>query len=369
MSYTERAAKYICYFAYGTVLFLFLKYGLPALLPFFIAFSVSATAERAAIGLSKKTGISKRIYCALILAILIIAIITAVVSIFGRLIYEAKEFAREYISDERKLENLINGANGISQMIAEKLDLSPNLRASAERTVDTAVKKISEIIINKAGGILEKLASAVLGGLPSWILFTTVTLISTFYLGCTKYGNDPILRSLSIKNRRRILKFKNGAVKTVGRYARAYAIIMSLTTAVLFTGFTVIGIKYAFLVALLIAVIDILPVLGISTVMLPWGIIEIAKGNAGRGFALLAIFAVAVVIREALEPKIIGKCIGANPLITLFAMYTGLKLFGIAGVIFLPILASGIISHLFEKEKPAAVGKIPIAKRNDIDTK
>lgn len=369
MSYTERAAKYICYFAYGTVLFLFLKYGLPAVLPFIIAFSVSAAAEKAASKLAKKTGINKRIYCALILAILIIAIITAVTAIFGRLIYEAKEFAREYISNERKLENLINGANELSQRITERLNLSPSTRASVESTVDSAITKLSDVMISKIGDIFERLASAVLGGLPSWILFTTVTLISTFYLGCTKYGNDPILRSLSKENRKKILKFKSGAVRTVGRYAKAYTAIMTVTTSVLFAGFTIIGIKYAILVALLIAVIDILPVLGISTVMIPWGIIEIAKGNAGKGFALLAIFAVAVVIREALEPKIIGKCIGANPLITLFAMYTGLRLFGIGGVIFLPILTSGIITYLCEKEKPAAVGKVPISKRIDVDPK
>ena len=119
---------------------------------------------------------------------------------------------------------------------------------------------------------------------------------------------------------------------------------------------------------MLIAVLDMLPVIGLSTVMIPWGIIELAKGNAGKGFALLAIFAIAVVIREALEARIIGKCIGANPLVTLFAMYAGLKLFGIGGVIVLPMLVSGGIAYLSEKEQSPAICKAPSTKRVDTNT-
>ncbi len=363
MSYTERAAKYICYFAYGTAIFLFLKYGLPAVLPFIIAFTAATVAEKAANKLSRITGINKRIYCALILLILLITFVTAASAIFGRLIYEAREFAEEYISDQKKLEEIINSVNRISEEITSKLDLPQNMRSSVKSTVDSAVSRVSDLIIGKIGSILEKLATAVIGGLPSWILFITVTLISTFYMGCTRYGSAPILKHLSNENRKRLLRIKNGIAKTIGRYVKAYATIMSITTVILFVGFTIIGIKYAFLVALLVAVLDMLPVIGLSTVMIPWGIIELASGNAGKGFALLAIFAVAVVIREAIEPKIIGKCIGTNPLVTLFAMYSGLKLFGIGGVIVLPMLVSGGLAYLSEKEHSAAIRKRPIAKR------
>ncbi len=367
MAYSERAARYICYFAYGTAVFLFLKYGLPAALPFIIAFTVATIAEKAANKLSRKNRINKRLYCALILLILILALIATVTVIFGRLIYEAREFAEEYISDGRKLEGIINGVNHFSEKITEKLDLPQDMKISVKRTVDSAVSSLTDLLVSKVGSILEKLAAAVVAGLPSWILFIAVTLISTFYFSCTRYGNDPIVKCLSNENRKRMLRIKNGVAKTIGRYAQAYATLMSITTLILFIGFTVIGIKYAFLVALLVAVLDMLPVIGLSTVMIPWGIVELTKGNAGKGFALLAIFAVAVVLREAAEPKIIGKCIGVNPLITLFAMYAGLKLFGIGGVIVLPMLVSGLLAYLSEKEKPAAIHKRPIAKRNDIN--
>lgn len=363
MDYIERAAKYICYFLYAGAGYLFLKYGFPAVVPFLIAFLAASFAERTARRLSAVTKINKRIYIALILIIIIIALITCTASIFGRLIYEAREFANEYITEPNKLNRIINNASRISEIITAKLDLPPEIRESVHKTVDNAISRISDLIISKIGEILEGTVAFIISGIPSWILFITVTVISTFYFAGLKYTKDPILKRISSTNKRRLTKIKNGIITSVGKYLKAYLILISVTTVILFCGFSLIGIKYAFLIAILTAIIDMLPIIGLSTVMLPWGIIEISRGNAGVGFALLAIFAVAVIVREALEPKIIGKCIGANPLITLFAMYTGLKLFGIKGVIVLPIIVSGFVSYLSEKEHSAAIEKRPIAKR------
>ena len=141
------------------------------------------------------------------------------------------------------------------------------------------------------------------------------------------------------------------------KYVRAYTALLSITATVLFAGFTMMKIKYACLTALLIAVLDMLPVIGLSTVMIPWALTELINGNAGRGFALIAIFAVAVIIREASEPKIIGKCIGSDALVTLFSMYAGLKLFGVGGVIVLPMIASGVIAYYSEKRNSADINK------------
>ena len=368
MSYTERAAKYICYFAYGAVIYLFLKYGLAAALPFIISFLVASFAEKAANKLSAATRINRRVYSALILLIILILLITLTSAIIGRLLYEAREFVNEYISDPSKLEKILYNASRISESLTVKLNLPPSVRSSLGKTVDNEIGRISDIVISKIGEILEKTVAYVISGAPSWILFVTVTIISAFYFGCTRCARDPIIRKLSSDNRKKLLRLKSGIISTVGKYARAYLTIFSISTAVLFCGFSIIGIKYAFLVALLVAMLDMLPVIGLSTVMIPWSLIELARGNAGIGFALLAIFAVTVLIREAVEPKIIGKCIGANPLITLIAMYTGLKLFGIKGVIALPIIISGAITYLSEKEHSTAIKKPPITKRNDINS-
>lgn len=363
MDYIERAAKYFSYFIYVAVTFFFLKYGLPAVMPFLIAFLAASLSEKAAKGLSAITKINKRVYVTLILLIIIITLIIITVSIFGRLLYEVREFANEYISDPDKLEEIISKVSKLSETITSKLDIPDEMRTSVHQTVDNAMSRISDLLINKIGEVLERTVAFLISGIPSWILFIAVTVISTFYFSGLRYTKAPMLKQISTKNRKRLQSLKNGIITAVGKYVKAYLILMSVTTLILFCGFMLIGIRYAFLIAILIAIVDMLPIIGLSTVMLPWGTIEIARGNAGIGFALLAIFAVAVIAREALEPKIIGKCIGANPLVTLFAMYTGLKLFGIRGVIVFPIIVSGMVSYLSEKEHSSAIEKRPITKR------
>ena len=123
---------------------------------------------------------------------------------------------------------------------------------------------------------------------------------------------------------------------SVFKLLKGYAILMLMTFLELSAGFLILRVKYALLLSLLIAVIDILPVLGTGTVLIPWGIAEILFKNTGLGIGILVIYAVITVIRNFAEPKIIGRQIGINPLFTLLSMFIGIKLLGFAGVIIFP---------------------------------
>ena len=98
------------------------------------------------------------------------------------------------------------------------------------------------------------------------------------------------------------------------------------------------------------AVVDILPVIGVGTVLVPWGIVKILSGGYYQGFGLLIIFAVVSVVREILEPKIIGKSIGLHPLMTLLSMYIGLELCGFLGLISFPVLVIVLKTLFLEGE-------------------
>ena len=111
---------------------------------------------------------------------------------------------------------------------------------------------------------------------------------------------------------------------------------MLITFLELTAGLMLLKIKYAPFIALLISVIDILPVLGTGMVVIPWGFAELITGNAARGIGLLVMYAVITLVRNFAEPKIIGDKIGINPLFTLLAMFIGLKTAGIAGVLLFP---------------------------------
>ena len=130
---------------------------------------------------------------------------------------------------------------------------------------------------------------------------------------------------------------------------------MLLTFAIVLVGFLIIGIENAVGVAILVSLVDLLPILGIGTVMVPWAIFSFAIGEHVRGVGLLVLFVVAVVIRELAEPKIVGENLGIHPLITLIAIYSGYALFGFVGLILFPVIAV-LICTLLDKDDAAKIG-------------
>ena len=130
---------------------------------------------------------------------------------------------------------------------------------------------------------------------------------------------------------------------------------MLITFAIMLVGFMILGIERALLIALIVAVLDLLPILGVGIVLVPWSIFSFALGNNAIGIGLIVIFLSYTLIREILEPKILGKSLDVHPALTLVSLYLGYSLFGAPGLIVFPIIAV-LICHLFKKDKSAKVG-------------
>lgn len=125
-------------------------------------------------------------------------------------------------------------------------------------------------------------------------------------------------------------------------YLRAQAILISITTIISITGLYIIGAKYALTVGLLIGFFDLIPVLGPATIYLPWLAWSFATGDTGFGIRLAILYGIVLLIRQIFETKIVSASLGLHPLATLVAMYTGLKLMGVLGLILGPILLIGV---------------------------
>ena len=102
-------------------------------------------------------------------------------------------------------------------------------------------------------------------------------------------------------------------------------------------GFVILGLDYSFVLALIIAAIDFLPVLGTAAVLVPWGIVLLMMQNSFLGVGILVLFIVTTIVRQVIEPKILGKSLGVHPILTLLALYLGFKLFGLLGMFLLPL--------------------------------
>lgn len=108
--------------------------------------------------------------------------------------------------------------------------------------------------------------------------------------------------------------------------------------------------NYALLLAFFTAIIDAVPILGTGTMLIPMSVFNFLSGNMTLGWGLLILYGIAILTRQLCEPKIIGSKLGIHPLLTVFALYTGMKLFGIIGLILGPIAAI-FVKNLINAEK------------------
>jgi predicted PurR-regulated permease PerM len=118
---------------------------------------------------------------------------------------------------------------------------------------------------------------------------------------------------------------------------RSYTLIMMLTFVELSILFTVFDIQKAFLKAAVIAIFDIMPILGTGGIMIPWAVTSLVLGYTKLGLELFLIYGIVTVVRNYVEPKIVGAQLGLHPIITLVTMFIGLRLFGILGLFGLPV--------------------------------
>lgn len=126
--------------------------------------------------------------------------------------------------------------------------------------------------------------------------------------------------------------------------------LSSVTWLIVGVGFLLMKIPYGLLWAGLIAIVDAVPVLGTGTVLIPWALVSFIQGNTSRGILLLVIYGIALTVRTVLEPRLVGKHLGLDPLLTLAAFYTGYRLWGIGGMLLSPVLATAVKAALTNKK-------------------
>ena len=139
----------------------------------------------------------------------------------------------------------------------------------------------------------------------------------------------------------------------VGGWLLAQLKLAGVTLILLCLGLVLLRVRYALLWALGITVLDAFPILGTGTVLLPWALICFLQGNTPRAIGLLGLYAVISLTRSVLEPKLVGRHLGLDPLAALVALYAGYKLWGIGGMILAPLLAGTALQLVPPKKHEA----------------
>lgn len=352
------AAKVICLAAALTVLWFLLKYTMSLFLPFLMALLLSAVVRPGAIFLEKRAGIPRRAGGILLLLVLVAGSLLFLIWSGGRLVVEGQRFIRSLQVDSGAVSDWIADAEDFITTITAHIPPLAHLRERGElekfwRTVDA---RAAQIITDTVAGWSAKIplwVTTMIGSIPSAMVFLITLLLAAFYF-CADGGtlSEGVASRLSPAMQERWQRLRGRITRVSYSYLRAYFILFLLTFIQLIIGFSLLRLPYVFLPALVIALVDILPVLGVGSVLVPWGIIELLRGQTRLGFGLLILFGVMILLRQMMEPRIVGHSLGLHPLLTLFAFYVGLKLFGIPGMLLSPAVAL-LIKSIVEGWWPA----------------
>ena len=130
--------------------------------------------------------------------------------------------------------------------------------------------------------------------------------------------------------------------RSLGGWLLAQGKLMGITFLLLAAGFLLLRVENALLLAFVIALVDAFPVLGTGTVLIPWSLVCLLQGNSALAIGLLGVYLVVWLTRSVLEPRILGKELGLDPLVTLAAIYAGFRLLGIGGMLLAPLMAMAV---------------------------
>lgn len=230
----------------------------------------------------------------------------------------------------------------------------PALESLTQGLVPGLISSIEAAVTEFSGKAAAGLAN-VAAKVPGLLLSGIICVISTVFMA-VDYDKIAafIMRQLPDRAKTLVGRIRTSLVSIIGNYGKSYLLILLMTFGELAVGLLLIRVERPVFIAALIAVMDIFPIVGAGLALLPWAVISLIQGNPARGLCLLALYVVIVVIRQIMEPRIIGRHVGLHPLVTLFCMFVGTSLFGGIGLFGLPILVAilqnlndGGVIHLY----------------------
>lgn len=339
MTYEKRVHFLVNFFYSAVVLGIVIftvKYGWEYLSPFVLAFAVAYILKSAVNKLHVYTKI-KRGLCAVICVAAFYCITLGVftlaaVQLFAllrNLFYALPDFYSNEIAPVlmlvlAKLQHAITNIDPGLRMVLDELTI---------RLSENVGNAISNISVSMLGAL-----STAIAGVPSFFVKTLLAIIASFFISADYYEITYfVAKQLNTKQVQLLYDVEQYAKSALVKYLKSYSLIMAITFCEVGTGLLILGVKRAYLIGFLIAVFDIMPVLGTGGILIPWGVISLITGNVLFGIGILVLYLIVTVVRNIIEPKIIGDQVGLPAVATLMSMFLGTKLMGVVGLFRFPV--------------------------------
>ena len=336
----EKKRRFLINFAYLAVIaaiaVVLIKYAMPMLTPFVAGFVIAYLLKNLIRPLAKKTGLPWKL-CAIIVVLIFYLLVGVIVSLLGVQILSGAADLIRSIPDLYNKEIQPLFLNVIWNVEEFLLRLDPSLVSTLNRLSSDMLSSIGQMVSSLSVQAMS-LVTSLAYSLPGLFIQLVLLIISTFFIAID-YDNLKgfCLRQMNDTAMNIFLEIKEYVVGTLWVCIRSYAIIMTITFIEISIGLSILSVPHAILIAGAIAIFDILPVVGTGGIMLPWALLAAVSGNFRLGLGLLLLYVVITVIRNIIEPKIVGGQLGLHPIVTLSSMFAGVQLLGVVGLFGFPI--------------------------------
>jgi sporulation integral membrane protein YtvI len=331
------------------IVYLIIRYALGLILPFLIAFVIVSVIQPLIRRLKKVMKTQRMIVSFLVMLIIYLGVGVGLFFAILNLVF----FLRDQFTllsgyyDTTLAPTMTHAWTNLSEFIDQ---LPPQWQSQLQAVQDAVMQGMQNFLLSLSQHGLSAV-SAFTGGIPAFMITFIFTIMLSFFVSM-QY--DAVVGFIKLQLPRKalaMLEELRGILRaTVLKYLSAYIKLMFITFAELTVGLLVLRTENAVLIALGIAVFDALPLLGTGAVLVPWVLIEAIRGNFAFAVGLVILYAIIVVVRNIIEPKIVGDKLGLNPIVSLMSIYLGFKLVGVLGMISMPIITQ-IILELHRRGK------------------
>lgn len=346
----EKRRGFIINFLYFSIIigvfYVLVNYAMGYIFPFAFASVLAVALQRPVRFISRKLHLKAHGVVSLIFVLMIVSAIVGILFFAGKkIVEEVSDLITAVVSKYDSIAEFLADVRDYADSVIAKLPAGA--QAKATEVMDNLTAKVSA---GEGVDIDYSVLSAPLAGawsvvkeIPSLLVTILVTIISCVFM-TSEYDiiRDMILSFFTEEKGKKIIEAKRVVTKGVGKLLKAYITIMLITFTEVFLGLNLmklIGVYdggYIAVISLVVCIVDIVPVLGTGTVVIPWAIYSFVTGNIGLGIGLVIMYAVITVLRQAIEPKLVASQVGLPSIVTIMAMFLGARLFGLFGVVLLP---------------------------------
>ncbi len=308
-------------------------------MPFLLALGAAALLNPVVRTLQKRLGWSRGVLSLLVLLVVFGAAGTALSLVVRAAVMEMISLAENWQSILHTVEQSVLELDLFLQGVAEKLPFA--ITAPDQTVLERVALWLQDWMQTAAPdlGYLTQFATDKAKDVAGFALAAVVFLIASYFL-CADfpYLRTRVIQRLDDGSLRFVRQVKTAALAAFGGYLKAQLLLTVGVFFILLGGFLLTGQSYALLLALGLAVLDFIPIVGSGTIMVPWALVDLFTARYDRAIAIMLIWGVVVVFRRVAEPKFLGNQTGLSSILSLVSIYVGMRVGGVAGMVLGPIL-------------------------------